>query len=32
MLRIAGWWWIGVSGLHTLGGIILYLPQWQEIA
>lgn len=32
MLRIAGWWWIGVSILHTLGGIILYFPQWQEIS
>ncbi|MEY4520738.1 MAG: hypothetical protein RLZZ499_3338 [Cyanobacteriota bacterium] len=32
MLRLAGWWWIGVSALHALGGIILYYPQWQEIA
>ena len=32
MLRLAGWWWIGVSLLHTLGGIFLYYPQWQEIA
>lgn len=32
MLRLAGWWWIVVSILHTLGGIILYFPQWQEIA
>lgn len=32
MLRLAGWWWIGVSTLHALGGIILYYPQWQEIA
>ena len=32
MLRIAGWWWIVISILHTLGGIILYFPQWQEIA
>ena len=31
MLRLAGWWWIGVSVLHSVGGIILYYPQWQEI-
>ena len=32
MLRLAGWWWIVISVLHTLGGIVLYFPQWQEIA
>ena len=32
MLRIAGWWWIGVSILHTLYEIVSYYPQWQEIA
>ena len=32
MLRLAGWWWIGVSILHALGGVILYFSQWQEIA
>jgi hypothetical protein len=32
MLRLAGWWWITVSALHALGGIILYFEQWQEIS
>ena len=32
MLRIAGWWWIAVSVVHGLGGVILYFEQWQEIA
>jgi hypothetical protein len=32
MLRLAGCWWIGVSALHGLGGIILYFEEWQEIA
>ena len=32
MLRLAGWWWIAVSAIHALGGIILYFDQWQAIA
>ena len=32
MLRLAGWWWIGVSVIHGLGGIILYFDQWSAIA
>jgi hypothetical protein len=32
MLRLAGWWWIAVSVIHGLGGIILYFEQWQAIA
>ena len=32
MLRLAGWWWIAVSAIHGLGGIILYFEQWQAIA
>jgi hypothetical protein len=32
MVRIAGIWWIGVSAIHGLGGIILYFKQWQAIA
>ena len=32
MLRFAGWWWIGVSVIHALGGIILYSTQWREIS
>ena len=32
MLWLAGWWWIGVSIIHALGGIIIYFAQWQEIA
>ncbi len=32
MLRLSGWWWIAVSVIHALGGIILYFDQWQAIA
>lgn len=32
MLRLAGWWWIVVSVIHALGGIILYFDRWQAIA
>ena len=32
MLRLAGWWWIAVSAIHGLGGIILYFEQLQSIA
>ena len=32
MLRLAGWWWIAVSVLHGLGGILLYEKQWRAIA
>jgi Family of unknown function (DUF6463) len=32
MLRLSGWWWIAVSAIHALGGIILYFEQWQAIA
>ena len=32
MLLLAGWWWIAVSVIHALGGVILYSTQWQEIA
>jgi hypothetical protein len=32
MLRLAGWWWIAMSAIHGLGGIILYFEQWQAIS
>jgi Family of unknown function (DUF6463) len=32
MLRLAGCWWIAVSAIHGLGGIILYFEQWRAIA
>jgi hypothetical protein len=32
VLRIAGIWWIVVSLIHGLGGIIIYSKQWQAIA
>ncbi|MBW4550667.1 MAG: hypothetical protein KME35_06095 [Aphanocapsa sp. GSE-SYN-MK-11-07L] len=32
MLRIAGIWWIAVSAIHVLVGIMLYFDQWQAIA
>jgi hypothetical protein len=32
MVRIAGIWWIVVSLIHGLGGIIIYSKQWQAIA
>jgi hypothetical protein len=31
MLRIAGIWWIAVSVIHGLGGIIIYAKQWQAM-
>jgi hypothetical protein len=32
MLRIAGYWWIAVSAIHSLVGIFGYFDQWKAIA
>ncbi|MBW4623064.1 MAG: hypothetical protein KME17_27355 [Cyanosarcina radialis HA8281-LM2] len=32
MLRIAGFWWIAVSAIHGLAGIVFYFEQWRSIA
>jgi hypothetical protein len=32
MLKIAGWYWIAIAIIHGGVGLIVYAPQWQEIA